>query len=97
MVSTYACGHEQRLVVFRLLPVVRSCSNLITQEVEVLGLAGATLLSKYRKIATFDELLERLFFLGKATVAVLLFFVGVLHVISYIIIWAGALLACVTI
>lgn len=55
----------------------------------MLGLAAATLLSKYRKIATFDELLDRLFFLGKAAVAVLLFFVGVPHVATYVILWAG--------
>lgn len=64
--------------------------NIGAQEVEVLGLAAATLFSKYRKIATFDELLERLFFVGKSTVSVLLYFVGVLHMVSYLLLWAGA-------
>lgn len=64
--------------------------DVVAQEVEVLGLAVATLFSKYRKIATFDELLERLFFVGKSTVSVLLYFVGVLHMVSYLLIWAGA-------
>lgn len=59
------------------------------QESEVLGLAAATLLSKYRKMATFDEFLERLFFVGKAAVAVLLFFVGIPHMVSYLIVWTG--------
>lgn len=59
------------------------------QEMEVLGLAAATLLSKYRKMATFDEVLDRLFFLGKAAVAVLLFFVGIPHMMSYLIVWTG--------
>eukprot|EP00752_Nemacystus_decipiens_P013491 g11950.t1 len=58
-----------------------------SQESEVLGLAAATLLSKYRKMATFDELLDRVFFLGKAAVAVLLFFVGIPHMVSYLIVW----------
>lgn len=57
-----------------------------------MGLAAATLLSKYRKMATVDELLERFFFLGKAAVAVLLFFVGVPYMVSYLIGWAGAFL-----
>lgn len=56
---------------------------------EVLGLAAASMLSKYRKIATFDELLERLFFLGKASVAILLFFIGVPHLVSYLLVWTG--------
>eukprot|EP00904_Undaria_pinnatifida_P003660 jgi/Undpi1/13295/HiC_scaffold_8.g02957.m1 len=58
-----------------------------SQEMEVLGLAAASLLSKYRKIATFDELLDKLFFHGKSSVAILLFFVGVPHSVSYILIW----------
>lgn len=57
---------------------------------EVIGLAAATLLSKYRKMATVDELLERFFFLGKAAVAILLFFIGVPHMVSYLIGWTGA-------
>lgn len=40
-------------------------------------------------MATFDELIDRLFFLGKAAVAVLLFFIGVPHMVSYLIIWTG--------
>lgn len=59
------------------------------QEMEIIGLAIATLLSKYRKIATFDELVDRLFFLGKSAVAILLYFVGVPHAVSYVILWAG--------
>lgn len=59
------------------------------QEIEVLGLAVATLVSKYHKIATIDELLDRLFFLGKAAIAVLLYFVGVRHFLSYIILGTG--------
>lgn len=62
---------------------------VFAQEMEVLGLAAATLLSKYRKMATFDEVLDRLFFLGKAAVAVLLFFVGIPHMMSYLIVWTG--------
>lgn len=58
---------------------------------EIIGLAAATLISKYRKMATFDELLERLFFLGKAAVVVLLFFVGIPHMLSYLILWTGVL------
>eukprot|EP00903_Cladosiphon_okamuranus_P017444 g16068.t1 len=61
----------------------------LSQESEVLGLAAATLVSKYRKIATFDELLDRLFFIGKAAVAVLLFFVGIPHMVSYLIVWTA--------
>lgn len=60
-----------------------------SHEIEVLGLAAATLLSKYRKMATFDELLERLSFVGKVAVAVLLFFIGVPHMVSYLIIWTA--------
>lgn len=56
---------------------------------EVIGLAAASLFSKYRKIATFDELLERLFFTGKTCVAVLLLFFGVPHLVSYLLVWAG--------
>lgn len=63
--------------------------DLLGQEVEILGLAAATLGSKYRKIATFDELLERTFFLGKAAVAALLFFVGIPYMVSYLILWTG--------
>ncbi|CAM9166812.1 unnamed protein product [Scytosiphon promiscuus] len=59
------------------------------QEVEVIGLAAATLISKYRKMATFDELLERLFFLGKAAVVVLLFFVGIPQMVSYLMLWTA--------
>lgn len=59
------------------------------QEMEVIGLAATSLLSKYRKIATFDEFLDRLFFLGKAAVAAMLFFVGIPYVASYVILWAG--------
>ncbi|CAM9338576.1 unnamed protein product [Pylaiella littoralis] len=60
-----------------------------SQEMEVIGLAAATLLSKYRKMATVDELLERFFFLGKAAVAILLFFIGVPHMVSYLIGWTA--------
>ncbi|CAM9337807.1 unnamed protein product, partial [Hapterophycus canaliculatus] len=60
----------------------------VEQEIEVIGLAAATLISKYRKLATFDELLERLFFLGKAAVVVLLFFIGVPQMVSFLILWA---------
>lgn len=67
----------------------RFCTYVSAQESEVLGLAAATLLSKYRKMATFDELLDRLFFHGKAAVVVLLFFVGVSHMVSYLIVWSG--------
>lgn len=62
---------------------------------EVIGLAVATLLSKYRKMATVDELLERFFFLGKAAVAILLFFVGVPYMVSYLIGWTGAFVPAV--
>lgn len=64
---------------------------LLEQEMEVIGLAAATLISKYRKMATFDELFERLFFLGKAAVVVLLFFVGIRPMVSYLILWTGVL------
>lgn len=62
----------------------------VVQEMEVLSLAAASLLSKYRKIATFDELLERVFFLGKAAVAVLLYFIGAPYMVSYLTVWAGS-------
>lgn len=58
----------------------------------MLGLAAATLASKYRKIATFDELLERTFFLGKTAIAALLFFIGIPHMVSYLILWTGVFL-----
>lgn len=61
------------------------------QETEVIGLATATLVSKYRKVATFDEFLARFFVIGKAAVAVLLFFVGTPHMVSYLILWTGVL------
>lgn len=64
-------------------------NNLLAQEVEIISLAAATLVSKYRKIATFDELLERTFFLGKAAIAALLFFIGIPHMVSYLILWTG--------
>ncbi|CAB1106114.1 unnamed protein product [Ectocarpus sp. CCAP 1310/34] len=54
---------------------------------EVIGLATATLVSKYRKMATFDEFLARFFVIGKAAVAVLLFFVGIPHMVWYLILW----------
>lgn len=59
------------------------------QETEVIGLATATLVSKYRKMATFDEFLARFFVIGKAAVAVLLFFVGIPHMVWYLILWTG--------
>lgn len=61
------------------------------QETEVIGLAIATLVSKYRKMATFDEFLARFFVIGKAAVAVLLFFVGIPHMVSYLILWTGVI------
>jgi len=65
-----------------------------TQELEVITLAATALLSKYRKMATFDEFLDRLFFHGKAAVTVLLFLVGVAHVVSYLIAWIGEFRMC---
>ncbi len=55
----------------------------------MITLAATALLSKYRKMATFDEFLDRLFFHGKAAVTVLLFLVGVAHVVSYLVAWIG--------
>jgi len=63
--------------------------SLDAQELEVITLAATALLSKYRKMATFDEFLSRLFFHGKAAVTVLLFLVGVAHVVSYLMAWIG--------
>lgn len=60
------------------------------QEIEVLALGATTMLSKYRKIATVDELLERLFFVGKAAVTVLLYFIGARHAAAYLLLWTGA-------
>lgn len=84
-------GGDRHIVGAVLCHVLRAIGfKLPAQEMEVIGLAAATLLSKYRKMATFDELLERFFFLGKAAVAILLFFVGGPHMVSYLIGWAGA-------
>ncbi|CAN0226575.1 unnamed protein product [Ectocarpus sp. 6 AP-2014] len=60
-----------------------------SQETEIIGLATATLVSKYRKMATFDEFLARFFVIGKAAVAVLLFFVGIPHMVWYLILWTA--------
>ncbi|CAM9104190.1 unnamed protein product [Choristocarpus tenellus] len=58
------------------------------QELEVIGLASVTIISKYRKIATLDEFLDRLFFLGKTTVAVLLYFIDIRLSLAFSICWA---------
>lgn len=84
---TCFCRNYPRLSLY--VKLLRSCDIHVVQEMEVLGLAAASLLSKYRKIATFDELLDKLFFHGKSSVAILLFFVGVPHSVSYILIWTG--------
>ncbi|CAM9765885.1 unnamed protein product [Discosporangium mesarthrocarpum] len=60
----------------------------LSQEVEVVGLASVSLLSKYRKVATVDELLDRTFFLGKTAVTVLLYFIDVRLSLGYCICWA---------
>lgn len=52
-------------------------------------LATSTLASKYRKVATMDEFLERVFFLGKVAVTVLLYFVGLNYMAIYLLVWLG--------
>ena len=74
--------------------VMLPCGSPWTQELEVITLATVALLSKYRKMATFDEFLERLFFHGKAAVTILLFLVGLGHMVSYLIAWIGEFSTC---